>query len=151
MPQATVNGPEVCQARCVHPETVADTRNALHDAETYHHLAVLFRALADPTRVKIVHALTRQELCSCDIAGVAGITPSGASQHLRVLRSLRLVKSRRAGKLVYYSIDDAHVTLLVQVSLAHLGHQAGPDDHPQQRERVGDARVSLAIAAEMGV
>jgi len=64
----------------------------------------------------------RQELCTCDLAVVVGISDSGVSQHLRVLRALRLVKSRRAGKFVYYSIDDAHIALLVQVGLTHQGH-----------------------------
>lgn len=113
---------EVCQGDCVHPEAVAQARAALAPDATYADLAALFDALADPTRAKIVHTLLRQELCSCDLAAVVGISRSGASQHLRILRNLRLVKSRRAGKLVYYSLDDAHIALLVQVGLTHLGH-----------------------------
>src|SRR5712692_5838915 len=113
---------ELCQVTCIHPDDVARARGGLgHDA-VYRSLADLFAALADPTRAKIVHALLRQELCSCDIAGLAGISASGASQHLRVLRNLRLVKSRRMGKLVYYSLDDAHIALLIQLGLTHLGH-----------------------------
>ena len=114
--------PELCQVTCIHPDDVARARAGLADDDVYRNLADLFAALADPTRAKIVHALLRQELCSCDIATVAGISASGASQHLRVLRNLRLVKSRRVGKLVYYSLDDAHITLLVQLGLTHLGH-----------------------------
>ena len=113
---------DVCQGECVHPEDVALARAALAIDGTYADLAALFGALADPTRVKIVHTLLRQELCSCDVAAVVGISRSGASQHLRILRNLRLVKSRRAGKLVYYALDDAHIALLVQVGLTHLGH-----------------------------
>jgi DNA-binding transcriptional ArsR family regulator len=116
--------PELCPVAQVHPEDVARARAGLADDETYRGLAALFSAIADPTRAKIVHALLRQELCSCDIAALAGITASGASQHLRVLRNLRLVKSRRTGKLVYYSLDDAHIALLVQLGLTHLGHGA---------------------------
>ena len=115
---------ELCPVARVHPEDVARARAGLADDATYRELAELFAALADPTRARIVHALLRQELCSCDIAAVAGITASGASQHLRVLRSLRLVKSRRTGKLVYYSLDDAHIALLIQLGLTHLGHAA---------------------------
>ncbi|HWE62695.1 MAG TPA: metalloregulator ArsR/SmtB family transcription factor [Chloroflexota bacterium] len=106
----------------MHPEDVARARAALQEDGAYSALADLFGALADTTRAKIVHTLLRQELCTCDIAAVAGISESGASQHLRVLRSLRLVKSRRAGKFVYYTLDDAHIALLVQVGLTHLGH-----------------------------
>jgi DNA-binding transcriptional ArsR family regulator len=96
----------------------------------YSELAELFGALADATRATIVHTLLRQELCTCDIAAVAGVSESGASQHLRVLRALRLVKSRRAGKFVYYSLDDAHIALLVQVGLTHLGHPPAVGGEP---------------------
>jgi DNA-binding transcriptional ArsR family regulator len=113
---------EVCEVRCFHAEDVARARALLVDARTYEGLADLFGALADPTRARIVHTLLRQELCTCDLAAVLGITESAVSQHLRVLRMLRLVKHRRAGRLVYYSLDDAHVAQLVQIGLAHEGH-----------------------------
>lgn len=116
----------MCQARCIHADDVARSRSLLEDAETYAQLAELFGALADPTRAKIVHTLLQQELCTCDLAAVVGISESGVSQHLRILRGLRLVKYRRAGKLVYYSLDDAHIALLVQVGLVHQGHGDQP-------------------------
>jgi DNA-binding transcriptional ArsR family regulator len=103
-------------------EEVAQARAGLRADATYDELAALFGTLADPTRAKIVHALLRHELCTCDLAVVAGITESGVSQHLRILRTLRLVKSRRDGKFVFYSLDDAHIALLIQVGLTHLGH-----------------------------
>ena len=112
----------LCQTDCVHPEAVSRTQGLLQQAPVYHDLAELFGALADPTRAKIVHALLHQELCSCDLAAAVGISKSGASQHLRVLRGLRLVKAQRAGKFVYYSLDDAHIALLLQIGLTHLGH-----------------------------
>ncbi len=118
-------GAEMCAARCIHAEDVAHTRARLEDDGTYSELAEVFGALADATRAKIVHALLHQELCTCDIAAVVGVSESGVSQHLRLLRALRLVKSRRAGKFVYYSLDDAHIALLMQVGLTHLGHGAG--------------------------
>lgn len=113
---------ELCQARCVHAEDVARARAGLRPGGTYDELAALFGALADPTRARIVHVLLREELCTCDLAAVVGISESGVSQHLRVLRALRLVKSRRDGKFVFYSLDDAHIALLVQIGLTHLGH-----------------------------
>ena len=118
-------GAEMCAARCIHAEDVAHTRARLEDDGTYSELAEVFGALADATRAKIVHALLHQELCTCDLAAVVGVSESGVSQHLRLLRALRLVKSRRAGKFVYYSLDDAHITLLMQVGLTHLGHGDG--------------------------
>ena len=113
---------ELCLGHCIHPDEVALARAGLKDGETYTSLAELFGALADPTRLTIVHALLRQELCSCDLAAAVGMSASATSQHLRVLRSLHLVKSRRAGRLVYYTLDDAHISLLIQVGLTHLGH-----------------------------
>ena len=113
---------DLCQVSCVHSEEVARARSRLAADDTYRRVADQFGALADPTRTKIIHALLRQELCTCDLAAVLGITESGVSQHLRLLRALHLVKARRAGKFVYYRLDDAHVAFLMQVSLAHQGH-----------------------------
>ena len=117
---------DMCGVRCIHAADVARSRSLLEDGETYVRVAELFGALADPTRVKIVHTLLQQELCTCDIAAVVGISESGVSQHLRILRGLRLVKYRRAGKLVYYSLDDAHMALVVQIGLVHQGHGDTP-------------------------
>lgn len=116
---------EMCAAQCIHHDDVAHARSVMAGDATYRDLSALFAALADPTRAKIVHILLHQELCTCDIAAVVGVTNSAVSQHLRILRSLRLVKSRRAGKFVYYSLDDAHIALLVQLGLTHQGHREG--------------------------
>ena len=113
---------DLCEVHCLHPEAYRQARTTLLGDGVYGALADLFGAMADPTRAKIVHVLRHQELCSCDIAAVAGVTKSGASQHLRLLRALRLVKTRRAGRLVYYSLDDEHVAMLLRIGLAHLGH-----------------------------
>jgi DNA-binding transcriptional ArsR family regulator len=122
MARAALAGSDTCQTRGIHPEAVARATRALQEDPTYGDLAALFGALADSTRAKIVHVLLRQELCTCDLAAVTGVSESGVSQHLRVLRALHLVKSRREGKFVYYSLDDAHIAMLVQVGLTHLGH-----------------------------
>jgi DNA-binding transcriptional ArsR family regulator len=123
---APISAPDgaLCQVECVHVEQVARGRELLARPPVYQEMAELFGALADPTRARIIHALLHQELCSCDLAAVVGITKSGASQHLRILRSLRLVKARRAGKFVYYSLDDSHIALLFQIGLTHVGHDA---------------------------
>jgi DNA-binding transcriptional ArsR family regulator len=105
-----------------HAQTVAVARAAQASDDVYAGMASLFGALADPTRARIVHALLASELCTHDLALVAGVSESGVSQHLRILRDLRLVKSRRAGKFVFYSLDDEHIVLLVGVGLRHLGH-----------------------------
>jgi DNA-binding transcriptional ArsR family regulator len=86
-------------------------------------LAETFKALADPTRVRILHALSHAELCVGDLAAVLEMSESAVSHQLRLLRSLRVVRARRDGKQVYYALDDEHVTRLFQISLEHLGHE----------------------------
>ena len=111
---------EVCLTPGAHPERTAVGRAFLPDAPSQLALAETFRALADPTRVSIVLSLLRQELCTCDLAAITGVTESAVSQHLRILRQLRLVKSRRAGRLVFYSLDDVHIRILLTVCLHHI-------------------------------
>ena len=86
-------------------------------------VADTFRVLGDPTRVRILDALAGGELCVCDIAEVAGISESAVSHQLRLLRGMRLVRPRRAGRLVYYSLDDQHIIDLLQQALTHVEEQ----------------------------
>jgi DNA-binding transcriptional ArsR family regulator len=115
---------QMTRAQGFHPEDIARAQAGLERDEVYSELAELFGALADSTRARLVHALLHAELCTIDLARAIGVSESGVSQHLRILRALRLVKSRRAGKFVYHSLDDAHIALLVGVGLTHLGHGA---------------------------
>lgn len=85
-------------------------------------LADLFKVLADENRVKILYVLSKEELCVCDISAVLGSTVSNISHHLRVLRTARLVKFRREGKQVYYTLDDDHVVNLIREASDHVGH-----------------------------
>jgi ArsR family transcriptional regulator, lead/cadmium/zinc/bismuth-responsive transcriptional repressor len=127
------------------PGAVAQAAAGLAGREQYARVARLFGALADPTRARLVHALLLTELCTGDLAAVLGISEPGVSQHLRVLRRLRLVKSRRAGKFVYHCLDDDHVARLMAVGLTHAGHgTAAPpatrmSDAPPQVERARSA------------
>src|SRR5262249_47214342 len=90
-----------------------------------------FQALSDPTRARILYALTRQTLCVRDLAIVVGISESGVSHHLRFLRDRRLVKSKREGTTIYYSVDDQHVATLFQEATYHVDHVwRGLPDHP---------------------
>jgi DNA-binding transcriptional ArsR family regulator len=113
-----------------HPQ-VASSRAQMLDETTARNLAAIFSALGDPTRARIVSCLLHDELCTCDLAELTGVTESAVSQHLRILRALRLVKSRRAGKQVYHSLDDAHVALLIHVGLSHL--REGDAAHPAMK------------------
>jgi DNA-binding transcriptional ArsR family regulator len=109
----TIVDPEA--VRRVHAHPLADAMAA--------RLAETFKALADPTRVRMLHALSHAELCVGDLAAVLEMTESAVSHQLRLLRSLRVVRARRDGKLVYYTLDDEHVARLFQISLEHLGHE----------------------------
>ena len=117
---------EDCEVRQVDAEKVTQGKALLLGDEAYAAIAESFRALADTSRARIVHTLLQQELCVCDVAAVVGISESAASQHLRILRNLRIVKSRRNGKMVYYNIDDEHIRVLMGVCLRHLGHDPAP-------------------------
>ncbi len=121
----TRRGGETCEIPGADPERVQQGREVLLDDETYARLAEIFRTLADSSRAKIVHSLLRQELCTCDLAAITCLSEPAVSQHHRLLRALSLVKTRRAGKKVYYSLDDAHVRFLLTVSLRHLAHGVG--------------------------
>ena len=83
-------------------------------------LADTFRILGDPTRVRILDVLAGGELCVCDIAGLVGTSESAVSHQLRLMRGMRLVRPRRAGRQVYYSIDDQHILSLFQQGLRHV-------------------------------
>ncbi len=121
---ATLSAPQqdltACEVRSVHPESVREGRERLLPAAEYRALAATFQALADPSRAKIVYSLLDRELCTCDLAAIAGISESAVSQHLNVLRRLRLVRSRRQGKVIYHSLDDDHISKLVSVCLEHV-------------------------------
>lgn len=113
-------GADGCLVPGADPQRVARGRARLLAEDDYFALAETFRVLADSTRAKIIYSLLRQELCTCDLAAIIGNSESTVSQHLRVLRQLRLVKSRRDGKLVFYSLDDAHIRILLAVCLSHI-------------------------------
>ncbi len=113
-------GADACEVRCVHPESVRKGREHLLPVGEYQALAETFQALSDPSRAKIVYSLLEQELCTCDIAAIVGVSESAVSQHLNVLRRLRLVRSRRDGKIVYHTLDDSHIRTLLSVCLEHV-------------------------------
>jgi DNA-binding transcriptional ArsR family regulator len=103
---------------------VQQGRDLLLTPDLYDAAAEVFRALGDTSRAKIVYSLLQQELCVRDLAAVCNLSESATSQHLRILRGLRIVKVRRKGRLAYYSIDDDHVRVLLGVCINHLQHRA---------------------------
>jgi DNA-binding transcriptional ArsR family regulator len=110
----------ICQVRHINQANVDKARDQLPDVYEIQGLAGMFKALGDPTRLKIVTALATVELCVCDLSAVCGLSESAISHQLRILRNLRIVKYRREGKIVYYRLDDGHVESLVRQSLAHI-------------------------------
>jgi DNA-binding transcriptional ArsR family regulator len=99
---------------------VKAVRQALFGEDVAASLAELFKALGDPTRVKILFSLMTRELCVCDLTAVIGISESAVSHQLKVLRTLRLVKFRREGKILYYSLADDHIEKLFAQGLEHV-------------------------------
>ncbi len=114
-----------CADRHSHdPAVLARVASKLLNPRTVDAVSDVFRLLGDPTRVRIVDALTHGERCVCDLAALVGLTESAVSHQLRLLRTARLVRARRAGRMAYYSLDDHHVAGLVYDTRTHVeeGH-----------------------------
>ncbi len=114
------NQEDSCQVECVHSDTVGNVAASMADEETLFNLAELFKAFADSTRVRILHALSFSELCVCDLACILKMSSSAVSHQLRVLRAQKIVKYRKEGKNAIYSLDDDHVSVLLKHGLDHL-------------------------------
>jgi DNA-binding transcriptional ArsR family regulator len=119
----TVRTPAVRPTRVVHPDRIENARRDAFSDQELARMAQVFKLLGDPSRLKIVLALRRQEMCVCDLAALSGISESAVSHQLRRLRDLDLVRSRRNGQVIYYSLDDKHVALLLDIALRHIREQ----------------------------
>lgn len=113
---------ERCEETITDEDKVNHARRVLLDGLTATYLADTFKALADPTRVRIISILAHTELCVCDLAATLGMTQSAVSHQLRLMRQMRLVKNRKKGRMVYYSLDDEHIQDLFQRGLEHVEH-----------------------------
>ncbi len=110
---------EQCELRVVHLDRVAQARGKTLPDRELERLSQLYKALGDPTRLRILRALSVGELCVCDLAATVGLSASAVSHQLRRLREQALVKARRDGQVVYYALDDEHVGQLLDIGLAH--------------------------------
>jgi ArsR family transcriptional regulator, lead/cadmium/zinc/bismuth-responsive transcriptional repressor len=111
--------PDVCEvAHTAH--VLARVRPALVDERSAAALAATFAVLGDPTRVRLLDALAQHELCVCELAELVGLSESAISHQLRLLRTLRLVRSRRAGRMIYYALDDEHIRSLLTQGRRHI-------------------------------
>jgi DNA-binding transcriptional ArsR family regulator len=113
---------DVCSVKCINVKMVTDTVTALPQGDKIGEMAEIFKALSDPSRLRIVLALLGREHCVCDIAAICNQTESAISHQLRILRTLKIVKNRRQGKMLFYTLDDDHVSALIKMSLDHVTH-----------------------------
>lgn len=109
-----------CECDLVHENAVESVRNRMLEEEEYLDLSDVFKLFGDPTRLMILHALEQQELCVCDLAALLNLTKSAVSHQLKGLRIANLVKFRREGQNVYYSLSDSHVRSIIDIGLEHL-------------------------------
>jgi DNA-binding transcriptional ArsR family regulator len=140
-----VNVPrELCQA--VHRVSFHAGKREPLRADEVAALSETFKALADPTRLRILYHLSQREMCVCELAEQLGMTQSAVSHQLRYLRNLRLVKYRREGTTVYYMHDDAHIMGLFQMGLDHVRHRPSvpgkPEGDDDRKERGGEVGPS---------
>lgn len=112
---------QLCACGEMHSEFVEELRQKMPQDEMLYDIAELFKVFGDSTRVRILYALSAQELCVCDLADAISMTQSAVSHQLRILKQARLVKFRREGKIIYYSLADAHVHTIFAQALEHIG------------------------------
>jgi len=111
---------EKCDCDVIHEEVMELVRERMPEEEKLLDLAELFKVFGDSTRVRILWALDTHEMCTCDIAYALNMTQSAISHQLRVLKQAKLVKSRREGKIVYYSLADEHVRTIFDQGMEHI-------------------------------
>lgn len=109
-----------CDCEVIHEETVNEVRSQLLSKDEYIGLASLYKLFGDATRMQLLHALSQREMCVCDLAVLLGVTKSAVSHQLKALRLSNLVKFRRDGQIVYYSLADDHVKLIIEMGLEHI-------------------------------
>lgn len=114
---------ERCDCDVIHEDVVNQVKSKMPQEETLYDLAELFKVFGDSTRIKILWALDEAEMCVCDIAVLLNMTQSAISHQLRVLKQANLVKSRKEGKIVYYSLDDEHVRQIFDQGLIHINEE----------------------------
>lgn len=111
---------ERCDCNIIHEDVVGAVRTRMPDEELLYDLADLFKMFSDSTRIRILWALNQSEMCVCDISSLLNMTQSAISHQLRVLKAANLVKNRREGKIVYYSLCDEHVQEIFTQGLIHI-------------------------------
>ncbi len=111
---------ERCDCNVIHEDIVNQVKEKMPEEETLYDLAELFKIFGDTTRIKILWALDEAEMCVCDISVLLNMTQSAISHQLHVLKQAKLVKSKREGKIVFYSLEDEHVRIIFDQGLVHI-------------------------------
>ena len=114
---------DICKCSVIHEDIVEEVIRNMPPEDKLYDLAEFFKVFGDTTRIRIICALFKAEMCVCDIAHTLGMSHSSISHQLRVLKNAKLVKPRRDGKTVYYSLDDEHVQTIFDQGLLHLNHK----------------------------
>ncbi len=113
----------ICDCNMIHEEMVKDTLSKMPDADVLSNLGNLFKIMGDATRCKLLFALLQNEMCVCDLANVLSMTKSSISHQLSKMRDAGIVKCKKEGKTVYYSLDDNHISEIFEVGIKHINHK----------------------------
>jgi DNA-binding transcriptional ArsR family regulator len=113
---------KICDCDTIHPEKVEQAKEYLLEESVYNDLSLFYKAFGDYNRLRMLSVLRETELCVCDLANLLDMTQSAISHQLRLLKQAKLVKYRKEGKVVYYSLDDEHVNEVFSVGLHHILH-----------------------------
>lgn len=111
---------DTCSCTIIHQDVVENATQNMFSAELSTKLSELFKMFSDPTRIKLLNALFISEMCVCDLAACLNMTQSAVSHQLRLLKMYNLVKFRKEGKVVYYSLSDDHITHILNIGLEHV-------------------------------
>ncbi len=112
----------MCGCNIIHEEVVKDAKATMLHNDDLLAISSVFKILGDPTRINLVWALDRREMCVCDLAATLGMTKSAISHQLKTMKDFHVVKSRREGKNIFYSLDDEHITEIIELAKLHVSH-----------------------------
>lgn len=110
---------DICEVFCINEKNVKEVKSSMLDEDEFYKLSENFKIISDPTRIKIVYALSKKELCVCDLASILKMKQSAISHQLRILKDNKLVGFRRDGKIAYYSLIDKHIMNLLKIGVKH--------------------------------
>ena len=112
---------DICNIKCINENSVKLVRSKMLKDSSFSNISDIFKVLGDKTRLKILYALSMKELCVCDLCSLLNMEQSAISHQLRLLRNMKLVKFRKDGKIVYYSLFDSHIMNLIKMGVLHNG------------------------------